>query len=204
MKIDISSLPNIPIDTLKELSTAMEKFEINTQLRGAHFLAQAKHESGNFIHVVENLNYSAQGLRGTFPQYFPDDATALHYERKPEMIANRVYASRMGNGDEKSGDGFKFRGRGYIQLTGKLNYDTFGKAIGEDLHNTPDLLMIAKYASLSAAWFFSTNGLNEIADKGSADTIVQQITKKINGGLNGITERISNLKSIFPLVKIVS
>lgn len=203
MTIDISAIPNIQTDTLKELYKAMEKFEINTQLRACHFLSQVKHESGNFSRVIENLNYSAQGLRVTFPKYFPDIDTALHYERKPEMIANKVYANRIGNGDQASGEGFKFRGRGYIQLTGKSNYNAFGKSIGEDLINTPDLLTTPKYASLSAAWFFNKNGLNIIADKGSSDLIIQEITKKINGGLNGISKRIANFKSIFPFIKIV-
>lgn len=204
MKIDISNIPNISSQTIKSLSDAMEKFEINTHLRGAHFLAQVKHESGNFNRVIENLNYSATALRSVFGKYFPDESTALHYERKPEMIANRVYSNRMGNGDEKSGDGFKYRGRGFIQLTGKSNYESFGKSIGENIVSNPDLIATSKYAALSAAWFFHKNGLNYISDKGDSDLVIQEVSKKINGGLNGISDRISNFKSIFPLIKIIN
>ena len=204
INIDISALKFINDNLRNELLISMKRFEINTPLRAAHFISQCKHESGNFLRVEENLNYSANGLRATFSKHFQDIDTALHYEKRPEKIANRVYANRMGNGDELSGDGWKYRGRGYIQLTGKNNYTLFGKDINEDLTKAPELLVSIKYACLSAAWFFYKNGLNSIADQVSdnPEKSVQEITKKINGGLNGITERIENFKQILPLISV--
>ena len=159
---------------------------IDTKERVSMFLAQCGHESGGFTRFVENLNYSAKGLRGTFPKYFPDDATAIAYERKPEKIANKVYANRMGNGPESSGDGFKYRGLGLIQLTGKDNFTAFSKDTGIDLVTDPekyrtDLSVIVK----TAIWFWNKNNLNKFAD--SKDILGS--TKKINGGINGILER---------------
>ena len=195
------SLTFIPHEIMKELASAMDKFEIDTPLRAAHFLSQCKHESMNFTKTIENLNYSAEGLKNVFKKYFPDDDTAKAYERLPEKIANRVYANRMGNGDENSGDGWKYRGRGYIQLTGKNNYTSFSKAIGENID--AEIMSTPAYASLSAAWFFQKNGINNIADEGGGDAVIQKITKKINGGLHGISERIKNFNQIFPLIKII-
>lgn len=189
----------VPADVLPSLTEAMKRFGIDSPLRVSHFVSQCMHESANFKIVSENLNYSATGLRGTFPKYFPDDATAKAYERQPEKIANKVYASRMGNGDFASGDGWKYRGKGYIQLTGHDNYVAFGKAIAEDLTKNPDLLKTPKYASLSACWFFSSHGLNAIADKGATDDVIKQVTKTINGGYNGLTERTKNFKEVYAL-----
>jgi putative chitinase len=186
----------IPADVFPSLTEAMKKFQINTALRVSHFVSQCMHESGNFKFVSENLNYSAQGLRGTFPKYFPDDATANAYARQPEKIANKVYASRMGNGDFISGDGWGFRGRGYLQCTGRNTYIALSTSIGEDLTKNPDLLATPKYASLSACWFFSKNGLNAVADKGATDDVVKQITKIINGGYTNLADRISKFHDI--------
>lgn len=177
-------------DLVYEMTGCLEMFSINTILRAAHFLSQCQHESGGFKHTEENLNYSAIGLMNTWPKHFPDRATANAYARDPIRIANRVYAGRNGNGDETSGDGWKFRGRGYIQTTGRANYEAFSKFVREDiLMTTPDLLILKKYACLSAGFFWHTNKLNDLADTGSDDAVVQAITKKVNGGLTGIAER---------------
>ena len=167
------------------LNKILPKYEINTEKRIAGFLAQCGHESLDFTVLRENLNYGAKGLRTTFAKYFKDDATALKYERKPEMIANRVYASRMSNGDEASGDGYKFRGRGAIQLTGRANYTAFAKDIGKTLDETIAYLETLDGAIESACWFWKQNGLNAICDK---DDIVA-MTKRINGGTIGLEDR---------------
>jgi putative chitinase len=167
------------------LNKYLGKYEINTKNRVAGFLAQCGHESVDFTVLKENLNYGAKGLLATFKKYFPDEATALKYERKPEMIANRVYANRMSNGPEASGDGYKYRGRGAIQLTGKDNYTRFAAAIGKTIEETVAHLETLEGAIESACWFWKTNGLNAIADK---DDIVA-MTKKINGGTIGLEDR---------------
>ena len=188
-------VPQSVIDSIPEVAS---KFEINTPLRVAHFLAQCGHESGGFKLTQENLNYSAKGLLGIFPKYF-DAGTAAAYERKPEKIANVVYANRMGNGDKTSGEGWKFHGRGYIQLTGKENYTAFTKSIGEDCVANPDLVA-SKYALASAAWFFSKNGLHKLADGGSGDDTVTKITKRVNGGTIGLPDRIKHFKEYYSLL----
>lgn len=199
--MDISKLKgHIPDKVLAEIPETAEKFQINTPLRLAHFLAQCGHESAQFRVVNENLNYSAKGLLGIFKKYFPTEAKAKLYERKPEKIANVVYANRMGNGPEASGEGFKFRGRGYIQLTGKDNYTAFGKAIGEDIASNPDLVS-TKYPLLSAAWFFSKNGLHKMADTGATDQVVTMVTKRVNGGTIGLADRIKHFKEYYNLLK---
>jgi len=190
---------HIPDAVIAMIPDTAAKFQINTPLRLAHFLAQCGHESGGFKATSENLNYSAKGLVGTFKKYFPTEAVALPYERKPEKIANKVYASRMANGSEASGDGYKFRGRGYIQLTGKDNYTQFGKAIGEDVLSNPDIVS-GKHALLSAAWFWSKNGLNNLSDGGSTDAVVTTITKRVNGGTIGLADRIKHFKEYYSLL----
>lgn len=170
---------------LNAFNKVFEKYQINTKERVAGFLAQCGHESLDFTVLKENLNYGAKGLRGTFGKYFPDDATAAKYERKPEMIANRVYASRMGNGNEASGDGYKYRGRGAIQLTGCSNYTAFAKDIGKTIDETIVYLETLEGAIESACWFWKKNGLNEIADKKD----ITLMTKKINGGTIGLEDR---------------
>ena len=190
---------HVPDAVIAQIPAVMEKFQINTPLRLAHFLAQCGHESGGFRLTKENLNYSAKGLMGIFKKYFPTEALAKQYERKPEKIANKVYGGRMGNGPEASGDGAKFCGRGYIQLTGKDNYTAFGKSINEDL--TVDPTSVAgKYALLSAAWFFHKNGLHRLADGGATDAVVTQITRRVNGGTIGLADRIKHFKEYHALL----
>lgn len=180
----------IPVNVLEQIPLIMEKFSLNTPLRLAHFLSQCAHESGNFKAVTENLNYGAKGLMSIFGKYFKDDVIAKAYERKPEKIANKVYASRMGNGDEASGDGWKFRGRGYIQLTGKDNYSQFDKVVEDDILANPDLVA-TKYPLMSAAFFFEKNNLWKICDGGADKEDVIALTKRINGGTHGLEDRLA-------------
>ena len=190
---------HVPDAVIAQIPDTASRFNINTPLRLAHFLAQCGHESGGFKVTQENLNYSAKGLMGIFKKYFPTQALAESYQRNPQKIANKVYASRMDNGNEASGDGYKFRGRGYIQLTGRANYTAFGKAINEDIANNPDVVS-GKYALLSAAWFWSKNGLNTLADGGSTDQVVTSITKRVNGGTIGLPDRIKHFKEYYQLL----
>lgn len=199
--MNLSSLKgHVPDKVIDQIPGIQEKFGLTTGLRLAHFLAQAGHESGGFKVTNENLNYSAKGLQGIFKKYFPSEALALDYAKKPQKIANRVYGGRMGNGNEASGDGFKFRGRGYIQLTGRDNYTSFGKSIGVSIEETPDLVA-TEYALASAAWFWSKNGLNKIADTGATDASVTMITKRVNGGTIGLADRIKHFKEFYSLLK---
>lgn len=157
--------------------------------RAAHFFAQTAHESGGFKAFSENLNYGAKGLRGIFGKYFPTDALARTYERKPEKIANRVYANRMGNGPESSGDGWKYRGRGALQLTGKDNYRAFANYINRpDVMDNPDLVA-GELCFESALWFFDRNKLWSICDQGVGDAAILALTKRINGGTHGLEDR---------------
>jgi putative chitinase len=158
--------------------------------RAAHFFGQTSHETGGFKAFSENLNYGAKGLMGVFKKYFPDAATAAKYERKPEAIANRVYANRMGNGPESSGDGWKYRGRGALQLTGKDNYSWFAASIETPLEQIPEYLQTFEGAVQSACWFWETNNLNQWADAGDILTL----TKRINGGTIGLDDRIKHYK----------
>jgi len=190
---------HIPDAVIAMIPDTAAKFEINTPLRLAHFLAQCGHESGGFKATQENLNYSAKGLAGIFKKYFPTEAAAAPYARQPQKIASKVYGGRMGNGPESTGEGYKFRGRGYIQLTGKENYTAFGKSIGEDIISNPDVVA-SKYALLSAAWFFSKNGLHKMADGGATDAVVTSITKRVNGGTIGLPDRIKHFKEYYNLL----
>jgi putative chitinase len=190
---------HIPDAVIAQIPDTAAKFGINTPLRLAHFLAQCGHESGGFRAVQENLNYSAKGLNGIFKKYFPTEASAAAYARNPAKIAAKVYGGRMGNGAEATGEGYKFRGRGYIQLTGKDNYKAFGAAIGEDMTATPDKVA-THYPLLSAAWFFSKNGLHKLADGGATDAVVTQITKRVNGGTIGLPDRIKHFKEYYSLL----
>lgn len=167
------------------ISEILPEYEINTPPRVAAFLAQCAHESGNFVFLKENLNYKAASLRRVFPKYFPTDELAAQYANKPERIANRVYASRMGNGPEESGDGWKFCGRGLIQLTGKQNYSFFAGSLEMDVEDVPEYLATFEGAVQSACWFWETNNLNQWADKGDILTL----TKRINGGTIGLEDR---------------
>jgi len=187
MKLEALS-KKLPANVMEEIPLIIEKFGIDGTLRLSHFLSQCAHESGNFKFVKENLNYSADGLRKIFPKYFPTLEAANKYARQPEKIANKVYGSRMGNGDEASGDGFKFRGRGYIQLTGKDNYAAFDKFVDDDIMANPDLVA-TKYPLTSAAFFFHKNKLWDICDKGHGDDVVLAVTKRVNGGTHGLADR---------------
>ena len=189
---------HVPDSVIKQIPEVAEKFGVNTPLRLAHFLAQTGHESGGFKITTENLNYSAKGLANIFKKYFTPESAA-EYQRKPEKIANIVYANRMGNGNQASGDGYKFRGRGFIQLTGKTNYQAFDKTVEDDIEANPDLVA-TKYPLLSAAWFWSKNGLNTIADQGNTTEVVTKITKKVNGGTIGLDDRIKHFKEYHQLL----
>ena len=190
---------HIPDSVISQIPDTAEKFGITTNLRLAHFLSQCGHESGGFKAVSENLNYSADGLVKIFGKYF-NSTTATGYARNPEKIASRVYASRMGNGDESSKEGFKFRGRGFIQLTGKENYTKFGKFIGEDIASNPDLVA-TKYPLASAAFFFNSNNLWAICDKGADTATVTAVTKRVNGGVIGLDDRIKHFNEYYNLLK---
>jgi putative chitinase len=198
--MDINKLKgHVPDAVIAQLPDTMTKFELNTPLRLAHFLAQAGHESGGFKAVNENLNYGSKGLLSIFKKYFPSSEKALAYERKPEKIANLVYGGRMGNGAEATGEGYKFRGRGYIQLTGKDNYKAFDAVVAENIVESPDLVA-TKYPLLSAAWFFHKNGLHKIADGGATDAVVTSVTKRVNGGTIGLADRIKHFKEYYSLL----
>jgi putative chitinase len=170
------------------LEQLLPDYDINTPKRAAAFLAQCAHESGGFKFIKENLNYKAASLRKVFPKYFPTDELAAAYAMKPEKIANRVYANRMGNGDEASGDGYRYCGRGLIQLTGKQNYTNFGESLEISPEEVSEYLATFEGAAQSACWFWETNNLNKWAD---ADDVVK-MTKIINGGTIGLEDRIKH------------
>ena len=182
--IDYSKLTkHLPEHVYVQILDVVIKYKINTPLRLAHFLSQCHHESAGFNVVEENLNYSAEGLRRTFKKYFTQEQ-ANEYAHNKVKIASRVYANRMGNGDEASQDGWLYRGRGYIQLTGKDNYAAFNDQLPEDIIKNPDLVA-TQYPMLSAAWFWDHNNINDLCD---SETI-EDVTRKVNGGLNGIVDR---------------
>jgi putative chitinase len=181
------------------MKAAMAYYKMTPE-RAAHFFAQTAHESGGFKVFSENLNYSAQGLQGIFGKYFPGNLEES-YARKPEKIANRVYASRMGNGDETSGDGWKFRGRGALQTTGKDNYSQFAKHLGKpEIMETPDLVA-TEFAFESAIFFFDKNKLWDICDKGVTKDTILALTKRINGGTHGLADREEKTFKYYTYVK---
>ena len=188
---------HIPDNVLSQIPDTVAKFQINTPLRLAHFLSQCGHESGNFKITQENLNYSIDGLKKVFPKYFPGNL-AESYAKQPEKIASKVYGARMGNGDESTKEGYKFRGRGYIQLTGKDNYKAFGQSINEDITANPDLVS-TKYPLLSAAWFFQ-RCLSK-CDLGATKEAVTAVTKCVNGGTNGLEDRLKHFNEFYSLLK---
>lgn len=188
---------HIPDSVISQIPDTASKFKIDTPLKLAHFLAQCGHESGGFKVVNENLNYSSDGLKKVFPKYFPGTLSES-YARQPEKIASRVYGGRMGNGIEETKEGFKFRGRGYIQLTGKDNYTAFGKSINEDVVSNPDVVS-TKYPLLSAAWFFSKNCLSKCVDE--SDATITSVTKCVNGGTNGLEDRKKHFREYYSLLK---
>jgi len=197
--IDLSKLSgHVPEVVIGQIPLAIDTFDIFTSLRLSHFLAQVAHESGNFNHTVENLNYSSKALLAVFGKYF-DEKTAEQFHRKPEEIANVVYANRMDNGDTNSGDGWNFRGRGYIQLTGRRNYTLFNEYVEDDIVSSPDLVS-DKYPLLSAAWFWGSNNLNLLADQGSEEDVVKKITRRVNGGYHGLEDRLHHFNEFYGLL----
>jgi putative chitinase len=196
-RIGVTADGNFGPGTIK---TAATYYKLSKE-RAAHFFAQTAHESGNFKSFSENLNYGAAGLRSIFGKYFTTDALAKSYERQPEKIANKVYAGRMGNGDEASGDGWKYRGRGALQLTGKDNYKAFSDFVKDpEVLSNPDLVA-TKYSFDSAFYFFEKNKLWAICDKGITDAVITEITKKINGGIHGLPDRIEKTKKFADMLK---
>ena len=189
---------HIPDSVIAQIPDTAAKFNITNNLRLAHFLAQCGHESGGFKAVSENVNYSAAGLKNIFGKYFPGNLSES-YARNPQKIASRVYGNRMGNGPEESGDGYKFRGRGFIQLTGKNNYTQFTKFIGEDCVSNPDLVA-TKYPLASAAFFFDSNKLWAICDKGADNATITAVTKRVNGGTIGLADRIKHFNEYYKLL----
>jgi putative chitinase len=181
------------------MKAAMQYYKM-TPARAAHFFGQTSHETGDFTIFVENLNYSSSGLKTTFGKYFPGNLNEL-YSRNPEKIANHVYANRMGNGNEASGDGFKFRGRGALQLTGKDNYVAFAKYLQKPEIITHPELVATEYSFESAMFFFDKNKLWSICDQGITDASILALTKKINGGTNGLTDRLEKTKKYYQYVK---
>jgi putative chitinase len=194
--MDISKLKDkIPLKVYDDLDSCIKRFggpKNNVML--AHFLCQVAHESANFTAIRENLNYSTDGLMKTFKKYFKDRIEAATFARKPEIIANRVYASRMGNGNETSGDGWRYRGRGYLQLTGRTNYAIFGTYVDENLLENPDLVA-TKYAMHSAFWFFERNNLWKLTDSKNYYETLTTVTKRINGGTHGLSDRASKFRT---------
>ena len=189
---------HIPDSVIAQIPDTAAKFNITNNLRLAHFLAQCGHESGGFKAVSENVNYSAAGLKNIFGKYFPGNLSES-YARNPQKIASRVYGNRMGNGPEESGDGYKFRGRGFIQLTGKNNYTQFTKFIGEDCVSNPDLVA-TKYPLASAAFFFDSNKLWAICDKGADNATITAVTKRVNGATIGLADRIKHFNEYYKLL----
>jgi putative chitinase len=183
---------------LEPLNAAMLRFDINTPQRIAAFVGQCAHESASFARLTENLNYAAGALVRIWPRHFPSPEVADAYHRQPEKIANRAYANRMGNGPEASGDGWKYRGRGLIQLTGKDNYRAASDALGVDLVANPDSVTQPAMAALTAAWFWNKNKLNTLADQG--DTVA--ISKRINGGTHGLDDRLQRTSTALALLTL--
>jgi len=190
----MKSLSKLGIDDkwLAPLEEVFAKYNMNTPERQAAFVGQCMHESGNFKTLQENLNYSADRMHIVWPSRFPTLDSAKPYDRNPEKIANKVYSNRMGNGNEASGEGYKYRGRGLIQLTGKDNYVNAAKALDADLVNNPELVSEPKYAALTAGWFWNKRNLNAEADAKD----YTGMTRKINGGVLGINERIARINAV--------
>lgn len=180
---------HIGAEWLDALNDTFARFEINTPYRQAAFIGQCGHECGNFRILEENLNYRAETLMKLWPKRFPTREIADQYARNPKKIANMVYSNRMGNRDEASGDGYRFRGRGCIQLTGHANYFHAGKALGVDFVMEPDLVATPKYAALTAGWFWDTHKCNYMADTKNWE----KLTRKINGGLIGLADRVKHI-----------
>jgi len=188
--------PEMALKWAIPLNDTMQRFSISTKYRIAAFISQVGHESGGLRLTVENLNYSAEGLLKVFPKYFPTDLLAAEYARKPERIANRVYANRMGNGDEASGDGWKYRGRGLIQLTGKNNYASFSLEMDNNCLFNPDIVAEPDLAALSAGWYWDSRKINDVADTGN----MYAVTRLVNGGFNGLADREAKYKRLLEVL----
>jgi putative chitinase len=180
----------INVDWVEPLEEVFHRYEINTPERQAAFIGQCAHESMNFTKLEENMNYSAEGLMKTWPSRFPTLESAKPYHRNPEKIANKVYAGRMGNGPEETGEGWLYHGRGLIQLTGKDNYTLAGDALNMDFIHSPDYVLVPKYAALTAGWYWNKRQLNKEADAKD----YTGMTKKINGGTIGLDDRVAHIK----------
>ena len=188
--------PEVAMRWTPALNETMERFDISNKYRIAAFLSQVAHESGGFKFVVENLNYSADALLRVFPKYFPTPEIANAYARQPERIANRAYANRMGNGDEASGDGWAYRGRGLIQLTGKNNYASFSLQMDNNCLVEPDLVAEPKLAALSAGWYWNSRNINPVADTDD----VKEVTRLVNGGYNGLADREAKYEKLMQIL----
>ena len=188
----------IPATPYQYLVNSKNLSNITNVTRLAHFLAQVAHESGNFKLVYENLRYSAAGLLKIFPKYFPTQELANRYAMQPQYIGNRVYANRMGNGNEASGQGFLFRGRGYLQLTGKTNYELFSQYVGERCDQVPDLVA-TKYPMDSALWYFDKNKLWTLCDANTTEAVIS-VTRRVNGGTHGLADRQAKFKTFMSLL----
>lgn len=199
--MNIALLTKLPRRVLDELPSIINKYQIDTPLRMSHFLSQCHHESGGFKSTTENMKYSSARLLQVFPRHFKSLDDTKGYAMHPERIGNKVYANRLGNGDESSGDGYKYRGRGYIQVTGKNKYIILDKMLNEDIVSNPDLIAL-KYPLFSAAWFWDSVKLNSIADKGATMEICEQVTKKVNGGKLGLLARYKMLVYYYELLNI--
>lgn len=189
----------LSVEVIDQAHETLIDYKMTTPLEASHFLAQAAHESSGFTRTTENLGYSAVRLLQVFPKYFNGE-NVEDYAGKPVLIASRVYANRMGNGDEKSLDGWMYRGRGYIQLTGKNNYEAFDKTVDDGILSTPNLVA-TKYPMLSAGWFWNSRGLKGIAEQGSSPVVVEAVTKIINGGKIGLEDRIKRFEFFYGLLK---
>jgi putative chitinase len=191
---------HVPQAVIDQIPDTAARFGITNTLRLAHFLSQTSHETGEFRAFSENLNYGSKGLLTIFGKYFKTIEKAKAYERKPEKIANLVYSNRMGNGPESSGEGWKYRGRGALQTTGKFNYQDFANFMGmPEIMNNPDIVA-TKYALASAGFFFKKNNLWTICDQGASEEVIKKLTKHINGGQNGISDRIKHFKEFYHLL----
>lgn len=178
----------VPKAVMEELPAVIERFGISRELELAHFLGQCHHESGGFKRVFENLNYSAERLRQVFPSRYGEGPFAEVEQFQPELIANRVYYHKIGNGSMLTGDGWKFRGRGYIQITGRSNYQKFDKLVPEDIMENPDLVA-TKYPLFSAGWFWSSRRIGDVIGQSVTDSQIKRVTKLVNGGQNGLIHR---------------
>lgn len=198
--MNVEQLKALGIDPkwLDPLNQTFEKYEINTPTRQAAFIGQCQHESSNFKVLQENLNYSAKGLMATWPSRFPDMDTAERYEHQPEKIANKVYGGRADLGNTEDGDGWRFSGKGVIQLTGRSNFTVCGLALGRPFADHPELLLEPENAALSAGWFWNKKNLNSLADAEDWNTM----TKRINGGLNGLDDRINKIHKAMDILGV--